>query len=182
MIYPTVFSIYCLNRLYIKIKYYYLKTKCILFWVKNVILWWLKSLFLRRDSRQYKIKEGVKRRAVRWKSGERSEQNDGRLGSIEKRPHSTWQTKVGSTVGLSVCLCWSSLARLPCGPRGQPQFMRLERKSLIDLSWLDGRATGNNDTHQNNTAESWSSATWLCNDNEHSFTFPKQTNRTQKLM
>lgn len=46
---------------------------------------------------------------------------------------------------------------------------------------MDGWTIGNNDTHQNNTAESWSGATWLCNDNEHSFTFRKQSNRPKGL-
>lgn len=34
----------------------------------------------------------------------------------------------------------------PSGPQGQLQFMRLERESLIELHWLDGRVIGNNDT------------------------------------
>lgn len=107
-------------------------------------------------------------RMVRCKRNLKDEGNYNTLGSIEKRQHNTWQTRMGSSVGLSEF------------PLGQPQFMKLERKSLIDLSWLDGWTVGNNDSHQNNTAESWNGATWLCNDDEHSFTFHKQTNRNSK--
>lgn len=77
----------------------------------------------------------------------------------------------------SLCLCLS-LAQTALWATG-PNPVYETGKEIANWNKV---ATGNNDTQQNNLAETWSSATWLCNDNQHSFSLPKQSNGTQRLM
>lgn len=83
--------------------------------------------------------------------------------SQQRRGHNAWQIRAGSTV------CASSLARTSLWDTG-PNPVYETGKEIA--KWTE-EAIGNNDTHQNNAAESWSRATWLCNDNQHLFTLSK---------
>lgn len=90
-----------------------------------------------------------------------------RLESAEKRSQCmTNQSGVHSRV-----VCVSSLARTSFWATG-PNPVYETGKEIA--KWTEV-ATGNNDTHRNNAEESWTNATWLCNDDQHLFTLPKRS-------